>query len=77
MVAWTLTGRESVLGILARWLRRRQQQVSAFLAVAVRFLLVVTGFALLVVAAWQWSHIAGYATAGLACLVLEYVVKRR
>jgi len=77
MVAWTMTGKESMLGIMARWLGRRRAQVGAFLAVAVRFVLVVAGLALLVAAAWGASRIAGLAAGGVACLVLEYVVKRR
>lgn len=77
MVAWTLTGRESALGILARWVQRRRRDVAAFLAVALRLLLVVAGLGLLTSAAWALALPAGLATAGLSCLVLEWIVKRR
>ena len=72
-----MAGRESLLGVLARWLRRRGRDVRAFLLVAVRFALVVAGLGLLVMAAWQASHVAGYAAGGVALLVLEWIVKRR
>lgn len=77
MVAWSLTGRESVLGILARWARRRRVAVLTFLAVALRLLLVVAGLGLLTSAAWALALPAGLATAGFSCLVLEWIVKRR
>lgn len=66
-----------MLGILARWIRRRGREVSAFLLVAVRFVLIVAGLGLLVVAAWDMSHVAGLAAGGVSLLVLEWIVKRR
>lgn len=77
MVAWSIAGRESMLGILARWLRRRSRDVRAFLTVALRFLLVVAGLASIAYGVWTLAHWAGYITGGAALLVLEWVVKRR
>jgi len=76
MVAWTLTGRESMLGVLGRWLRRRRAQVSAFLAVALRLVLVVAGLGALVAAAWMLAVPAGLAAAGVSLLLLEWIIKR-
>lgn len=72
-----MTGRESALGILARWARRRRVAVLTFLGIALRLLLVVAGLVLLTSAAWALALPAGLATAGLSCLVLEWIVKRR
>lgn len=77
MVAWSMSGRESLLGIFARWLGRRRRAIVPALLTVLRLVLVVAGLGLLVVAAWQASHIAGYAAGGAACLLLEWVVKRR
>jgi hypothetical protein len=77
MVAWTLTGRESMLGILARMLRRNWRRAAPILLVALRLVLVVAGLGLLTAAAWTWALSAGLAAAGLSCLVFEWVVKRR
>ena len=63
--------------MLARWLTRRRREVGAFLAVALRFVLVVAGLGLLTVAAWSLAEPAGYAAGGVSCLILEWVVKRR
>jgi hypothetical protein len=41
-----------------------------------RFSLQAGGYSLLTLAAWTWSPIAGYATAGLSLLMLEWAVKR-
>lgn len=76
-VGWTLAGRQSILGILARWLRQRGRRVAAVLAIAARFILIVVGLALLVAAAWVLATPAGLAAAGVACLLLEWVVKRQ
>lgn len=77
MVTWSVAGRDSVLGVLGRWLQRRRAQLVAFLTIAVRFVLVVAGLGLLSAAAWRWSMIAGLAAAGVSCLILEWAVKRR
>jgi hypothetical protein len=76
--SWAVAGRESMLGALARWLTRRRRDVGAFLAVAVRFVLVVAGLGLPVAGVWMLAGAAwGLIVAGPAALVLEYVVKRR
>jgi hypothetical protein len=78
MVAWTLAGRESALGVLGRWLQRRRREVGAFLVIAVRAALVVTGFTAPVVGIWlEWGTPAGLIAAGPAALIVEYFVKRR
>ncbi len=66
-----------MLGIAARWLGRRHRQILPLLAVALRLLLVVAGLTLLTAAAWALALPAGLATAGLSCLLLEWIVKRR
>lgn len=76
MVAWSLTGRESVLGILARWLGRRRVQVAAFLAVALRLVLVVGGLGMISWAAWGVAWQLGALAVGVSLLLLEWVVKR-
>lgn len=77
MVAWSLAGRESALGVLSRWLRRRQREVSALLLVLLRFVLVVTALGLITLSAygvaWQLGAFAG----GVSLLLLEWIVKRR
>jgi hypothetical protein len=77
MVAWQLAGRESMLGVLSRWLRRRGREVSAFLLVALRFVLVVAALGLITLSAygvaWQLGALAG----GLSLLLLEWIVKRQ
>lgn len=75
--SWSVTGRESALGVLGRWLRRRQREVSAFLAVAMRFVLMVGGLAAVTYGVFQASHVAGWIVGGLALLVVEAMVKRR
>lgn len=75
---WTLAGRESVLGILARWMRRRGREVRAFLVLAMRFVLIVGSLGVLVASAWvAWGLAPGLAALGVAGLLLEWVVKRR
>jgi len=76
-VAWSISGRESVLGILARWLRRRGREVRAFLAVAIRFVMVLAALGAFVWAAWRWDMSAGLVVAGASLLLLEWIVKRR
>lgn len=77
MVAWSLAGRESALGVLGRWLRHRRREVSAFLLVALRFVLVVAALGLITLSAygvaWQLGALAG----GVSLLLLEWIVKRR
>jgi hypothetical protein len=77
MVAWSLAGRESALGVLGRWLRKRRREVSAFLLVLLRFVLVVAALGLITLSAygvaWQLGALAG----GVSLLLLEWIVKRR
>lgn len=77
MVAWQLTGRESMLGILVRWLRQRRREAAAFLAVAVRFVLVVAALGLITLSAYGVAWQLGALVAGLSLLVIEWIVKRR
>ncbi len=76
MVAWSLAGRESVLGILARWARRRRAAILPVLLVLVRLVLVVGGLGLLTAAAWSLALPAGLAAAGISLLLIEWIVKR-
>jgi uncharacterized membrane protein len=75
-VPWSLTGRESLLTILARKLGRSRLITKAALAVVLRFLLVVAGLVLLTAAAWTVTLWLGLAVAGVSCLLLEWIVKR-
>lgn len=78
MVAWTLAGRESMLGILARWLRRRGRALWPVVLVAFRFVIILGSLAALAAGAWvTWGLGAGLAASGVAGLLLEWVVKRR
>jgi hypothetical protein len=74
---WSVAGRESVLGILARWVRQRGREVSAGLAVLLRFVLVAAGLAAVTVGFWTLAHWAGWMAGGASLLLLEWVVKRR
>lgn len=77
MVTWTLAGRESVLTGVGRSIGKHRARLVAFLALAMRFVLVALGLGLLSAAAWVLSDVAGLAAAGVSCLVLEWAVKRR
>lgn len=77
MVAWQLAGRESMLGVFARWLRQRGRQIGAFLVVALRFVLVVAALGLITLSAYGVAWQLGALVAGLSLLVLEWIVKRR
>lgn len=77
MVAWTLAGRESALGVLGRWLRARRREVSAFLLIAVRFVLVVAALGLITLSAYGVAWQLGALVGGLSLLLLEWIVKRR
>jgi hypothetical protein len=77
MVAWTLTGRESMLGVLGRWLRQRRREVSAFLLVALRFVLVVAALGLITLSAYGVDWKLGALAGGVSLLLLEWIVKRR
>jgi hypothetical protein len=75
MVAWSLAGRESALGVLGRWLRRRKAEVSAFLLVALRFVLAALGLITLSAYGVDWK--LGALAGGVSLLLLEWIVKRR
>lgn len=77
MVAWSLAGRESALGVLGRWFARRRREVSAFLLVAVRFVLVVAALGLITLSAYGVAWQLGALVGGLSLLLLEWIVKRR
>ena len=77
MVKWQFAGRESMIGIFARWLRQRRRQAVAFLAVAVRFVLVVAALGLITLSAYGVAWQLGALVGGLSLLVLEWIVKRR
>lgn len=77
MVAWSLAGRESALGVLGRWVQRRRREVSAFLLVAVRFVLVVAALGLITLSAYGVAWQLGALVGGLSLLLLEWIVKRR
>jgi hypothetical protein len=77
MVAWSLAGRESALGVLGRWLRQRRREVSAFLLVALRFVLVVAALGLITLSAYGVAWQLGAAAGGVSLLLLEWIVKRR
>lgn len=67
-----------MLGILARWFRRRRTAVVAFLALALRLVLIVGSLGVLVASAWiAWGLAPGLAALGVTGLLLEWIVKRR
>jgi hypothetical protein len=66
-----------MLGILARWVRRKRRAILPFLAVALRLLLVVGGLGMLTAAAWALALPAGLAAGGVSLLLLEWIVKRQ
>lgn len=80
MVAWTVTGRTSLLGVLAgaagRALRRSGKTAGAVLLVAVRLLLVVGAAVAVTYGVYQASHAVGWIVGGLCALVLEWMIKR-
>lgn len=74
-VPWSLTGRESLLAVIARKLGHSRLITKAVVAVVFRFLLVVAGLVLLTAAAWTVTLWLGLAVAGVSCLLLEWIVK--
>jgi hypothetical protein len=66
-----------MLGVLSRWLRRRGREVSAFLLVFLRFVLVVAALGLITLSAYGVAWQLGALVGGLSLLVLEWIVKRR
>lgn len=77
MVAWSLAGRESALGMLGRWVRRRGREVSAVLLTALRLVLVVAALGLITLSAYGVAWQLGALVGGLSLLLLEWMVKRR
>lgn len=80
--AWSATGRESALGIFARWLgrtlRHRGAQVRTVLAVALRFVIILAGFGAITAGVWVGVGLAwGLVVGGVSLLVLEWIVKRQ
>lgn len=75
-----MTGRQSLLGVLAgaagRALRQSGQSAGAVLRVALRLLLVVAGLAAVVYGIYQATHVGGWIAGGAALLVLEWMLKR-
>lgn len=76
-IGWSLTGRESLLGVLGRALRRRAAGIGAFLLVALRFVLVVVALGLITLSAYGVAWQLGALVGGLSLLLLEWIVKRR
>lgn len=76
MVTWSLTGRESLLTIAGRRLSRSRLFTAAVLRIVFRFVLTAAGLGLLTAAAWTVALPLGLASAGVACLILEWLVKR-
>lgn len=74
---WSLAGRESVLGILARWMRRRRSAILPALRLFLRFALILGALGMLTAAAWDYSRISGLAAGGVSLLLLEWAVKRQ
>lgn len=72
-----MTGRESALSLLGRWLTRRRAAVGAVLLTLLRLVLIVTALGLITLSAygvaWQLGALAG----GISLLLLEWIVKRR
>jgi hypothetical protein len=77
MVAWSLAGRESVLGILARWMRRRRSAILPALRLFLRFVLILGALGMFTAAAWILALPAGLAAGGVSLLLLEWTVKRQ
>lgn len=76
MVAWTLSGKESMLGIFARWLGRRRRAILPALLLALRLVLVVAALSLITLSAYGVAWQLGALVGGLSLLVLEWIVKR-
>lgn len=66
-----------MLGVFGRWFRRRGREVSAFLLVFLRFVLVVAALGLITLSAYGVAWQLGALVGGLSLLVLEWIVKRR
>lgn len=76
MAVWTVTGKQSLLGILGQKLARAQVLTRALLLLVLRVLFVVAGFGCITAAAWMVAVPLGLFVAGLSLLVLEWAVKR-
>ena len=76
-----MTGRDSVLGAFGRWaqgaLRRSGRTLGGLLAVALRLVLMVAGFAAVTYGVWSAVHWLGWIVGGVSLLVIEAMVKRR
>lgn len=75
--SWSLTGRESLLSILGKNLKKLSFVTKAFLLVMFRFLLTVAGLAFICLSAFAVATALGYLVTGFSLLVLEWVVKRQ
>lgn len=73
---WSLTGRESLLSIVGKNLKKISFVTKALLLVVFRFLLVIAGLAFVCASAYAVSTALGFLVTGFSLLVLEWVVKR-
>jgi hypothetical protein len=71
----TLTAIMRAIGRGVRHLRVRRTAVLGALVFLSRLLLTISALTMFSIAAFSWSHIAGYVVIGAGLLVLEWVVK--
>lgn len=75
MVAWSLTGRESAITVLARRIRAGRVRLGIAVRFALRLVLVLAACVCAVTAAWMVAVPLGLLTASGALLFLEWLVK--
>lgn len=83
MATWTVTGRSSLLSVIAHHTGRLLTSVKSarplllgVLTVVARLLLTVAGLGCIVTAAYLVAIPLGWCAAGVSLLLLEWVVKR-
>ncbi len=73
---WTLTGRESLLSLLGKKLKKVRLFTKAVMLLILRMLLVVGGLAFVCAAAYTIATPLGLLTTGISLFVIEWWVKR-
>lgn len=75
-IPWSLTGRESLLGVMGKKLRTIKLFTKAVLLLILRLVLVIAGLGFICLAAYSVSMPLGFLVTGLSLLIFEWVVKR-
>lgn len=69
-------GEQSLITVMASAVKRSGVVSAAVFAVIIRFVLVFAGLGLICASLWMLAMPAGLAACGVACLIVEWVIKR-